>query len=408
MQSLKVFQSRKMLALGLLGFASGLPLYLTNDTLKAWMTEAGVSLSSIGLFSLVALPYSLKFLWSPLLDRYVPPIWGRRRGWLLITQIGLTLAIAAMALQQPQRALQMLAVNALVIAFFSASQDIAVDAHRTDLLAPAEMGAGTAVYLMGYRAAIILVGAGALILADYLPWGLVYLLMAGLMATCILVTAFAPEPELVAPPSSLAEAVYLPFRDFLQRFGWRQGLAILLFVVLYRYGDALVNSLTTPFLLQLGFSKTAIGTIRVGMGMVASIVGALTGGAILSQIGINRSLWVFGGLQTLSNLAYLGLAQLGQNYLAMVLTINIENFCGGLGTAGFLAFLMSLCNRQFSATQYALLSSLVAVSRDLLTAPAGKIAESLGWSGFFLFTVAAALPGLLLLPFFAPWNAQRQ
>lgn len=407
MQSLKVFQSRKMLALGLLGFASGLPLYLTSDTLKAWMTEAGVSLSSIGLFSLVALPYSLKFLWSPLLDRYMPPIWGRRRGWLLITQLGLTLAIAAMALQSPQ-SLRLVAVNALVIAFFSASQDIAVDAHRTDILAPAEMGAGTAVYLMGYRAAIILVGAGALILADYLPWGLVYLLMAGLMATCILVTAFAPEPELVAPPSSLAEAVYLPFRDFLQRFGWRQGLAILLFVVLYRYGDALVNSLTTPFLLQIGFSKTAIGTVRVGMGMVASIVGALTGGAILSQIGINRSLWLFGGLQTLSNLAYLGLAQLGQNDLAMVLTINIENFCGGLGTAGFLAFLMSLCNRQFSATQYALLSSLVAVSRDVLTAPAGKIAESLGWSGFFLFTVAAALPGLLLLPFFAPWNAQRQ
>ena len=407
MQSFKVFQSRKMLALALLGFASGLPLYLTGDTLKAWMSEAGVSLGSIGLFSLVALPYSLKFLWSPLLDRYVPPIWGRRRGWLLITQIGLTLAIAAMALQQPQQALQLVAVNALAIAFFSASQDIAVDAHRTDSLAPAEMGAGTAVYLMGYRAAIILVGAGALILADHLPWNVVYLLLAGLMATCILFTAFATEPE-ATPPATLFDAVYLPFRDFVQRFGWRRGLAILLFVMLYRYGDALVNSLTTPFLLELGFTKTAIGTIRVGMGMVASIVGALTGGAILSQIGINRSLWIFGGLQTLSNLAYWGLAQLGQNYPAMVLTINIENFCGGLGTAGFLAFLMSLCNRQFSATQYALLSSLVAVSRDILTAPSGKIAESLGWPGFFLFTVVAALPGLLLLPLFAPWNPKRE
>ena len=407
MQSFKVFQSRTMLALALLGFASGLPLYLTSDTLKAWMTEAGVSLSSIGLFSLVALPYSLKFLWSPLLDRYVPPFLGRRRGWLVITQAALTLAIAAMALQQPQQALPLVAVNALVIAFFSASQDIAVDAHRTDSLTPAEMGAGTAVYLMGYRAAIILVGAGALILADHLPWGMVYLILAGLMASCLLFTAFAPEPESGTPPSSLAEAVYLPFRDFLQRLGWQQGLAILLFVMLYRYGDALVNSMTTPFLLQLGFTKTAIGTIRVGMGMVASILGALTGGAILSQIGINRSLWLFGGLQTLSNLAYFGLAQLGQNYPAMVLTINIENFCGGLGTAGFLAFLMSLCNRQFSATQYALLSSLVAVSRDIFTAPAGKIAESLGWPNFFLFTVVAALPGLLLLPFFAPWKTER-
>lgn len=404
MQSFKVFRSRRMLALGLLGFASGLPLYLTNDTLKAWMTEAGVSLGAIGLFSLVALPYSLKFLWSPLLDRYVPPIWGRRRGWLLITQVALTLAIAAMSLQQPQQALQLVAVNAIAIAFFSASQDIAVDAHRTDSLAPAEMGAGTAVYLIGYRAAIILVGAGALILADHLPWNLVYLVLAGLMASCVLFTAFAAEPE-ANPPATLVDAVYLPFRDFLQRFGWRRGAAILLFVVLYRYGDALVNSLTTPFLLQLGFTKTTIGTIRVGMGMVASIVGALSGGAILSQIGINRSLWLFGGLQTLSNLAYWGLAQLGPSYPALVLTINVENFCGGLGTAGFLAFLMSLCNRQFSATQYALLSSLVAVSRDILTAPAGKIAESLGWPGFFLFTVGAALPGLLLLPLFAPWTA---
>jgi MFS transporter, PAT family, beta-lactamase induction signal transducer AmpG len=406
MQSLKVFQSRKMLALGLLGFASGLPLYLTSDTLKAWMTEAQVSLTSIGLFSLVALPYSLKFLWSPLLDRYVPPFLGRRRGWLVLTQIALVIAIAAMAFQQPRQSLQLVAINAMILAFFSASQDIAVDAHRTDSLAPLEMGAGTAVYLMGYRGAIIAVGAGALILADYLPWSIVYLIMAALMGLCVLVSLFAPEPETVSPPSTLFDAVYLPFRDFVQRLGWGRGLAILLFVVLYRYGDALVNSMTTPFLLQLGFSKTVIGTIRVGMGMVASILGALTGGAVLSRIGINRSLWVFGGLQTLSNLAYYGLAQVGQNYSAMLLAINIENFCGGLGTAGFLAFLMSLCNQRFSATQYALLSSLVAVSRDILTAPAGRIAETMGWPNFFLLTIAAAIPGFLLLPFFAPWKSE--
>jgi MFS transporter, PAT family, beta-lactamase induction signal transducer AmpG len=408
MQSLQVFQSRKMVALTLLGFASGLPLYLTSDTLKAWMTEEQVSLTSIGLFSLVALPYSLKFLWSPVLDRYVPPFLGRRRGWLVITQIALVLAIAAMAFQQPRQSLQLVAVNALLLAFFSATQDIAVDAHRTDILQPYEMGAGTAVYLVGYRAAIIGAGAGALILADHLPWSMVYLVLAGLMGLCLLFSIFAPEPESVNPPSTLFDAVVRPFQDFVERLGWQQGLAILLFIVLYRYGDALVNSMTTPFLLQLGFTKTAIGTIRVGMGMVASIVGALTGGAILSRIGINRSLWVFGGLQTLSNLAYYGLAQLGgsQNYGAMVLTINIENFCGGLGTAGFLAFLMSLCNQRFSATQYALLSSLVAVSRDIFTAPAGKVAESLGWPTFFLLTIAAALPAFLLLPWFAPWQGK--
>jgi MFS transporter, PAT family, beta-lactamase induction signal transducer AmpG len=242
-------------------------------------------------------------------------------------------------------------------------------------------------------------------LADYLPWSLVYLVLAGMMGLCILFSLFAPEPESVSPPSTLFDAVYRPFQDFGERLGWRQGLAVLLFIVLYRYGDALVNSMTTPFLLQLGFTKTVIGTIRVGMGMIASVVGALTGGAILSRIGINRSLWLFGGLQTLSNLAYYGLAQLGQNYTAMVLTINVENFCGGLGTAGFLAFLMSLCNQRFSATQYALLSSLVAVSRDIFTAPAGKVAESLGWPTFFLLTIAAALPAFLLLPWFAPWQA---
>jgi PAT family beta-lactamase induction signal transducer AmpG len=318
-------------------------------------------------------------------------------------------AIAAMALQNPKQSLQLLAINAVLIAFFSASQDIAFDAYRTDLLEQREMGAGAAISVLGYRVALLVAGSLALILADQMPWPLVYLCLAGLMLLSVLYSAWAPEPTGGdRPPETLADAVRLPFLEFFQRSGIWRGALILVFIVLYRFGDALVNNMATPFLLQTGFSQTDIGTIQGGMGLLATIVGILAGGALLSQMGINRSLWVFGGLQALSNLAYFGLADLGQNYSAMVLAINVENFCGGLGTAGFVAFLMSLCNPSFSATQYALLSSLMAVSRDILVAPAGKLAEQTGWPLFFLLTLVAAVPGLALLPFFAPWNSQRE
>ncbi|MBD0334646.1 MAG: AmpG family muropeptide MFS transporter [Cyanobacteria bacterium Co-bin13] len=398
-----------MLALLCLGFASGLPLFLTSQTLQAWMTTAGVDLGTIGWFTLVALPYSLKFLWSPLLDRYVPPFLGRRRGWLVVTQLGLVLAIGAMALQNPQQALTMVAVNALIIAFLSASQDIAFDAYRTDVLEKREMGAGAAVAVLGYRIALLATGSAALILADRISWPLVYLVMAGLMGLAIAFSVFAPEPVTVnRPPATLAEAVVMPFEEFFQRSGTRRGVLILVFIVLYKLGDALVNNMVTPFLLSMNFTQTDIGAIRGGMGLFATIVGTLVGGALLSRIGINRSLWVFGILQAVSNLAYFVLAQVGQNYPLMVLSINIENFCAGLGTAAFVAFLMSLCNASFSATQYALLSSLMAVSRDILAAPAGQIAQATGWPLFFLLTLVTALPGLLLLPWFAPWHVKTE
>nr|WP_242028452.1 AmpG family muropeptide MFS transporter [Pseudanabaena sp. FACHB-2040] len=406
---LKVFESRKMLALLFLGFASGLPLFLTSQTLQAWMTTAGVDLGTIGWFTLVALPYSLKFLWSPLLDRYIPPFLGRRRGWLVITQVALVLAIGAMALQNPQQALTMVAVNALIIAFLSASQDIAFDAYRTDVLEPREMGAGAAVAVLGYRIALLVTGSAALILADQIPWPLVYMVMAGLMGLAIAFSFFAPEPVSdYHHPATLAEAVVMPFREFFQRSGVSRGVLILVFIVLYKLGDALVNNMVTPFLLALDFTQTDIGAIRGGMGLFATIVGTLVGGALLSQIGINRSLWIFGILQAFSNLAYFVLSQVGQNYPLMILSINIENFCAGLGTAAFVAFLMSLCNPRFSATQYALLSSLMAVSRDILSAPAGQIVKATGWPLFFLITLIAALPGLVLLPWFAPWQVREE
>ena len=399
-----------MAALLFLGFASGLPLFLTSKTLQAWMSVEDVNLGAIGLFSLVGLPYSLKFIWSPLLDRFVPPFLGRRRGWLLLTQGALILAIAAMALQQPRQALQFLAINAVLIAFFSASQDIAFDAYRTDVLEKWEMGAGAAVAVLGYRIALLLTGSLALILADRIPWSTVYLLMSVLMALGLFTSVWAPEPkDQERPPASLADAMSLPFIEFFQRSGELRGVLILLFIVLYKFGDALVNNMSTPFLLPktgLGFSQTDIGAIQGGMGLLATIVGTLAGGAVLSKIGINRSLWVFGALQAVSNLAYFVLAQVGKNYSMLVVTINIENFCAGLGTAAFVAYLMSLCNPRFSATQYALLSSLMAVSRDILVAPAGTLAKATGWPVFFLISIVAALPGLLLLPVFAPWNAQ--
>lgn len=396
-----------MLALLLLGFASGLPLFLTSRTLQAWMTVEGVDLGAIGLFSLVALPYSLKFLWSPLLDRYVPPFLGRRRGWLVVTQVALVITIAAMSLQKPSQALQLLGINALLLAFFSASQDIAFDAYRVDVLEEHEMGAGAAVTVLGYRIALLLTGSVALILADQIPWSAVYLCMAALMALSIACSWWAPEPvKRDQPPTTLAEAVKLPFLEFFQRSGLIRGALVLVFIVLYKLGDGLVNNMATPFLLQTGFSQTDIGAVQGGMGLIATIVGALAGGAILSKVGVNRSLWIFGGLQALSNLAYYTLAQTGRDYPLMVVAINIENFCAGLVTAAFVAFLMSCCNSRFSATQFALLSSLMAVSRDILVAPAGKIALATGWSTFFLLTLVASVPGLLLLPICAPWNAQ--
>ncbi len=402
-----------MAALLLLGFSSGLPLYLTSRTLQAWMQEEKVDLASIGLFSLVGLPYSLKFLWSPLLDRFVPPFFGRRRGWLILTQVGLLLAIAAMALQQPKNALGLLAINVSIVAFLSATQDIAGDAYRTDVLEGHELGLGASTWVLGYRIAVLVTSALALILADRMPWPVVYLLMAALMGVGLVTSFWAPEPKLSAskarelrPPASLVDAVYLPFQEFFQRLGLGAGSLILIFVLFYKMGDALVGNMATPFLLDIGFSKTEIGTIQGGMGFLATTVGVIGGGVILTKIGLNRSLWIFGVLQALSNLGYFSLAAVGKNNLFLVLAINIENLSAGFVTAAFVAYLMSLCNPRFSATQFALLSSLMAASSNLLASPAGKLAKATDWPMFFLITLVAALPGLILLPFVTPWNAR--
>ena len=396
-----------MAALLFLGFASGLPLLLTQRTLQAWMTVANVNLTTIGLFSLVALPYSIKFLWAPILDRYTPPFLGRRRGWLIITQILLLFAIAAMALRDPRVGLQALAINAIVIAFLSATQDIGMDAYRTDVLDYSEMGAGAAIFVLGYRIALLVTGALALFLADHIPWPSVYLAMAALMIVGIFATILSPEPALRgAPPKTLAEAVKLPFMEFFSRAGLWKGILVLLFIVLYKYPESLAQNMLTPFLLQTGFTQTDLATVQGIVGLIATIVGSLAGGAIVGKIGINKSLWLFGAAQALSNLMYYALALIGKNYAFLYLAVSVEYFCFGLVAAGLVAFLMSICSMRFSATQYALLSSLMAASRDILVAPGGRMAEALGWPTFFMITVLVGIPAIAPLPFFAPWGRQ--
>ena len=378
-----------------LGFASGLPLALTGGTLQAWLTEAGLDLTTIGLFAYVGLPYTLKFLWAPVMDRIVPPWLGHRRGWMIVTQTGLALALTFMAFIGPGSGAQIFAALALGVAFLSASQDIVFDAYRTDLLKPDERGLGAATWVMGYRIAMMASGSLALIVAARLGWSSAYLCMAGLMALGIVTILMIPEPEAArAAPQSMAEAVWGPLSEFLSR---PMALALLGLIVLYKLGDAFAGALTTSFLLRgMEFSSEDIGLVRA-FGIGATILGAFIGGGLMPQLGLFRSLMVFGLLQALSNLSFLWLAWVGKSYAVMAFAVGFENLTGGMGTAAFVALLMALTDKRFSAAQYALLSALAAVGRVYVGPASGVLVEAFGWPTFFVLTVIAALPGLLLL-----------
>jgi MFS transporter, PAT family, beta-lactamase induction signal transducer AmpG len=394
-QYLKIFTNRRIAVTFLLGFASGLPLPLTTGTLDAWMASEKVNLTTIGIFGLVGIPYTLKFLWAPFLDRYVPPFLNRRTGWIAVTQICLVGAIAFLGFSDPVHAPFNCAMVALIVAFLSASQDIVIDAYRADLLPEEEMGAGAAVSVAGARIALLTSGALALILSDRIPWSRVYLIMAGLMSVGLLTSIFSPAPRVdVKPPKSISDAVINPFVSYFKRSG---ALEMLLFIVLYKLGDAVAGKMTTPFLIQMGFSKTDIGTVNKGFGMIVTIIGALYGGVMVARLGILRSLWIFGILQGLSNLVFLSLATFGKNYYLMIACIGVENICGGMGTAAFVAFLMSLTDKHFTATQYALLSSLMVLARTFAVAPSGYLAQHLGWPMFFVMSACLAIPGLVVL-----------
>ena len=373
-----------------LGFSSGLPLALTGATLQAWLTDAKVDLPTIGRFSLIGLPYTIKFLWSPLLDAYAPPWLGRRRGWALLTQMGLAGSLIAMSLLDPSTNLLGFGIVALLVSFFSASQDIVLDAYRTELLDPEERGAGAGVYVMGYRLAMLVSGAIALGMADHMSWRAVYLAMVAVLAVGAVAVWVSPEPNVPLPTyTRFTDRVLAPFLDFFRREG---AMEILLFVMVYKLSTMMATSLTTTFLMSLDFTKTEIGAVSKVFGLIATIVGTLAGGALMTRLGTKRALWVFGALQALGGLSFIILANLGRNHTAMIAVITTENFLIGMGVAAISAFMMNVCSRQFTGTQFALLSSLTAVSRVVLVAQAGNLAQWLGWSGFFVFSVTLALP----------------
>jgi PAT family beta-lactamase induction signal transducer AmpG len=383
-----------------LGFLSGLPLALTAGTLQAWLTVEGLDLKTIGIFTLVGLPYTVKFLWAPLMDRFVPPWLGRRRGWMLLTQVGVAMGLVLMALTDVQTHARQLAALALLVAFLSASLDIVFDAYRTETLEPHERGLGAAVWVNGYRLALLAAGAGALMVADQVGWRMTYLLMALAMLAGTVTIVASPEPSVEAePPRSLAEAVGAPLKEFFMR---RQALAFMAVIVLYKLGDAFASSLQTAFFIGgLGFSATEVGLAK-GLGIFATLAGAVIGGLMMTKAGLLPSLLAFGVLQAVSNLGFVVLAAAGKSSGILMAAVVLENVTGGMGTAAFVALIMSLCDPRYTATQFALLSSLEALGRVFAGRPSADMVQAVGWSQFFALTFVIALPGL-----WAVWRLRR-
>lgn len=394
----------RLLIILLLGFSSGLPMSLIASTLQAWFTTAGASILLIGSLSLIGQPYIYKFLWAPFLDRFVPPLFGRRRGWVMITQLGLLISIAVMSLGNPQQHPYLLTNLALLIAFISASQDIAIDAYRTDILAPEERGMGAALFTAGYRIAMVTSGGLALILAAKIGWHATYLSMSLLMIIGLCTTWFAEEPDFagagIKPPINLRAAIVEPWKEFLSR---KYAIGLLLFIIFYKLGDALSLSLMTPFLIRgLGFSLTTVGVVFKGVGLLATMSGVLLGGLIMTRLSLFRSLFSFGVLQIIAIFTFVALAMVGKNYSMLVSTIAVDSFCNGLGTTALFAYLMSLCDHRYTATQYALFTAFASIGRVFIGPVAGIMLEHMTWTGFFICASIASLPGLGLLWWLRP------
>jgi PAT family beta-lactamase induction signal transducer AmpG len=403
LSSLKVYREPRLLAVLFMGFASGLPLPLTFATLSAWLSEAGVSRTAIGLFVLVGFSYNWKFVWAPAFDHVRLPILGRigrRRSWALLIQALLVGAIWTMGQNDPGQDLMTTALLAAVVAFLSASQDIVIDAYRIELLTAEEQAAGAAATQWGYRFGLLASGAGALYAAEYAGWSMAYTIMAALMLVGMATVLLTREPGAVRATrrTSIAEtlrtAVVEPFADFMRRSGWA---TVLVFIVLYKLGDAMAGTMANPFYLELGFSKDEIAGISKIFGLVATLAGVAVGGALAARLGLLRALLLCGILQMLSNLTYAVQAMVGHDPMMLAVTIFAENFTGGMGSAAFVAYLSNLCNTSFTATQYALFSSLAAVPTRFLSAPAGWIVDHTAWVPFFLITTVAAVPGILMV-----------
>jgi len=389
------------------GLASGMPLYLLIQLVPAWLRDAGVSLAEIGLFALVGLPYTWKFLWAPLMDRWQLPL-GLRRGWMLLTQIGLIITIGLLGHIDPGNATGLVAAMAVIIAIFSATQDVAIDAYRRELLPDEELGLGNSIHVQAYRISSLVPGSLSLILADLLPWSAVFWITAAFMSVGVALTVFVAEPPREErQPTSLAESVIAPFKHYVARRGWHSLLLALLFMFAYKLGDNMATALSTPFYLDLGFTKTDIGLVAKNAALWPAIVGGLVGGVLMIKLGINRALWLFGAVQLFSILGFAYLASVGPVLWLLAAVIAFEYLGVGLGTAAFTAFIARESSKTFAATQFALFTALAALPRSLANATTGFIVEQVGWVTFFLLCAALAVPGMVLLLWVAPWGGDK-
>ena len=407
--------TRRMLICVFTGFSSGLPLYLLLNLLPAWLRTEGINLKVIGAFALIQFPYTWKFLWAPFLDRYVVPTLGRRRGWMLVTQVALMATIAWMGTLSPQEELSWVIYAATAVAFLSATQDVAIDAYRRELLLNTELGLGNAVHVNAYRIAGLIPGSLSLILADHFAWPTVFAVTALFMLPGMVMTLMVTEPAVTGTlPKTLREAVVDPFREFIGRSGVRNALLVLGFIFFYKLGDSMCTALATPFYLDMGYTKSDIGLIAKNAGLWPSVFGALLGGLWMIKLGINRGLWLFGVVQVVSILGFAWLSHVGpfvvigaSERTALALVIGFEALGVGLGAAAFVAFIARTTHPAYTATQFALFTSLAAVPRTFINATTGWLVEQLGWYSFFMLCVLLALPGMLLLFKVAPWNGDR-
>ena len=403
------YLNRRMLICVFLGFSSGLPLFILLSLMQAWLAKSGLNVKALGLFALVMFPYTWKFLWSPLMDRYSFGKLGRRRGWMALTQGLLFVGIGAMGMLDPLTQVPLIAAAASVIAFLSASQDIVIDAYRREILLDNEQGLGGAIHVNAYKVAGMVPGALSLVLADLMAWQPVFWITAAFMLPGLVCTLLIAEPRVYGtPPKNMREAVVLPFQEFVARGGWGNALAILGFIFLYKLGDSMATALATKFYIDLGFSMTQIGVVAKTTGFWASIAGGIVGGVWMVKLGINRGLWVFGAIQAVAILGFAWLAQVGPDPLVLGAVIAFEAFGSlGLGAAAFVAFISRSTDPRYTATQYALFSSLAAVPRTFINASAGFIVAETGWFLFFIICFGLAFPGMLLLAKIAPWNGDR-
>lgn len=377
-----------------LGFASGIPFPLVSGTLQAWLTSEGIDIKTIGILTILTFPYSFKFLWSPFFDKFNIPKLGRRRGWILICQILILLGIVLMITLTPEHLILFSAIAAGV-AFFSASQDISIDAYRTEILKPKDRGLGASFAVTAYRIALIMAGGLCLLLADHLGWQAALAIISSLLVIGIIITLWADEPDGIKKPRTLRESFIEPFKELLKR---EKSLLLLLFIILYKIGDAYAGSLSTTFFIRgIGFSLTEIGTVNKIGGLISAIAGSIIGGVLLTKMNLYRALILFGIFQALSNLMFMILAIAGKSFALFVSTVIIENFTGGMGTTAFLALLMALCNHRFAATQYAVFSSLASLGRVIISPTSGFVVDAIGWETFYFLTFLIAMPGLILI-----------